>query len=100
MNPPISLAEVPPIDCRTAVERLWDFLDEELDAHRMAEVEAHVALCASCAEHYRFARAFLDAITESWQALPDTMQLRERVVGALTRQGFRDAGRPDPRASD
>lgn len=92
MNPPISLAGVAPIDCRTAVARLWDFLDDELDAIRLAEVEAHVALCARCGEHYRFARAFLDAIADSWQAIPDTTQLRERVLDTLTRQGFRDEG--------
>jgi len=79
---------VAPIDCRSAVSRLWDFLDRELDSTRLAEVEAHVALCEKCAEHFRFARAFLAAVTGAWKVDPAAAQLRERVVTMLEREGF------------
>ena len=77
-----------PIDCRTAVQRLWDFLDEELDVIRMAEVTAHVEQCAACGEHVQFARTFLSAVSASRAEVPDATALRSRVVEALQREGF------------
>jgi anti-sigma factor (TIGR02949 family) len=91
MNPSTSPAPVSPIDCRTAVLRLWDFLDKELDAERIAEVDAHVASCAGCGEHYRFARAFLEAVVMSWQELPEPVRLRQRVMQVLQQEGLREA---------
>ena len=82
-----------PIDCRTAVQRLWDYLDHELDADRMAEVAAHVERCAECGEHVQFARMFLSALSSSQRDVsgtdvPDAASLRSRVVRALQREGF------------
>lgn len=82
-----------PIDCRTAVQRLWDYLDHELDATRMAEVSAHVERCAACREHVQFARTFLSALSASQREVagthaPDPYALRSRVVAALQREGF------------
>lgn len=82
-----------PIDCRTAVQRLWDYLDRELDAARMAEVTAHVERCAACSEHFQFARTFLSALSSSQREsvgsdVPDPNALRSRVVEALQREGF------------
>lgn len=82
-----------PIDCRTAVQRLWDYLDQELDDARMAEVTAHVERCAACSEHFQFARTFLHALSSSQResvgtAVPDPNALRSRVVAALQRDGF------------
>lgn len=77
-----------PIDCRTAVQRLWDYLDHELDATRMGEVTAHVERCAECVEHFRFARTFLGALSASQSDVPDATALRSRVLDALEREGF------------
>jgi anti-sigma factor (TIGR02949 family) len=77
-----------PIDCRTAVQQLWDYLDHELDAVRMAEVTAHVERCAECAEHFAFARTFLRSLSASRSDVPDAVALRSRVVQALQGEGF------------
>ncbi len=82
-----------PIDCRTAVQRLWDYLDHELDDARMAEVAVHVERCAACSEHFQFARTFLSALSSSQRDVagadaPDAASLRSRVVEALQREGF------------
>lgn len=77
-----------PIDCRTAVQQLWDYLDQELDATRMAQVTEHVARCAECAEHVQFARTFLSALSASRSDVPDAQALQSRVVEALQREGF------------
>jgi anti-sigma factor (TIGR02949 family) len=77
-----------PIDCHTTVRRLWDYLDEELDAERFAEVEAHVADCSGCAEHFAFSRHFLSAVATSWQAAPSSDALKSAVVARLAKEGF------------
>jgi mycothiol system anti-sigma-R factor len=43
------------ITCSDAVERLWAFLDRELDARDEQAVEAHLALCRRCCGELEFA---------------------------------------------
>ena len=77
-----------PIDCETAVRRLWDFLDGELDPARRVEVEAHLAVCRRCSPHFAFAHAMVAALeaSERGGAPPDA--LRARVLAALRAEGY------------
>lgn len=83
-----------PIDCHAAVRQLWDFLDGELDATRVAAITAHVEHCRSCTEHYAFARSFLSAVGTAQSThtattdAGDVSALRARVVAALRREGY------------
>ncbi len=79
------------IDCDTTVRRLWDYLDEELDASRYAEVEAHVRDCVHCAEHFAFAQHFLGAVSEALDESHDPAALRAQVLKRLADDGFRAA---------
>ena len=91
MSSPFS-SPVAVIDCDTAVRRLWDYLDGELDASRLTEVEQHLATCAACSEHVAFSRAFLRAINSAGAPLSDAASdeaLRQRVVARLAAEGFR-----------
>jgi mycothiol system anti-sigma-R factor len=42
--------------CDTAVERLWAYLDQELDDHDHDAVEAHLAFCRRCCGELEFAK--------------------------------------------
>jgi|APMI01.1.fsa_nt_gi mycothiol system anti-sigma-R factor len=80
------------IDCDTAVRRLWDFLDGELDPTRLSEVEQHLATCAACSEHVEFSRAFVRAIHDAAAPAASAQlddALRQRVIARLTAEGFR-----------
>jgi anti-sigma factor (TIGR02949 family) len=44
------------ISCDAAVERLWAFLDQELDDHDHRAVEAHLAFCRRCCGELEFAK--------------------------------------------
>jgi anti-sigma factor (TIGR02949 family) len=82
-----------PIDCDTAVRRLWDYLDGRLPEMARDEVEAHLATCAVCPPHFTFARTVQHALAASAPAriLPEEeVRLRERVRGALGRLGGHD----------
>jgi anti-sigma factor (TIGR02949 family) len=80
------------IDCETAVRRLWDYLDGELDPARAAEVDAHLAGCAECPPHFGFARTFLEALAAGRGARDGEPALRARVLTALSDEGFRRDG--------
>ena len=77
------------IDCRTAVQQLWDYLDHELTPERMAEVRGHLERCAKCLPHHDYARTFLVALSEARESdlrAPDV--LRRRVMDSLRSAGF------------
>jgi mycothiol system anti-sigma-R factor len=77
------------IDCRTAVQQLWDYLDQELTPERMNDVRRHLEQCGQCLPHHDYARVFLAALSsarDSEARAPDT--LRHRVLESLRAAGF------------
>ncbi|MCE2941447.1 MAG: anti-sigma factor family protein [Gemmatimonadota bacterium] len=73
-------------ECLAVVRAMYDYLDEELTAERLAEMQGHLAACAGCREHVEMARCFLARLS----ALPvdeqDCAALAERVRAALRRE--------------
>ena len=51
-----------PFDCEETVRRLWDYLDHELTDAEVRAVDAHLAECERCPQHFEFERAFLGAV--------------------------------------
>jgi anti-sigma factor (TIGR02949 family) len=77
------------IDCRTAVQQLWDYLDYELTPERMDAVRRHLAHCAQCLPHHDYARAFLAALASARDGEPRAPDvLRRRVMENLRAAGF------------
>ena len=77
------------IDCRSAVQQLWDYLDEELTPERMADVRRHLERCGSCLPHHDYARVFLAALAaarEGDMRAPEA--LRRRVMENLRAAGL------------
>lgn len=76
-----------PIDCETAVRRLWDYIDGRLPAMTRDEVEAHLSSCERCPPHFAFAGEMRKALRASPMPLSsdDESRLRLRVRGALER---------------
>jgi anti-sigma factor (TIGR02949 family) len=77
------------IDCSTAMQQLWDYLDAELTPERMEAVRRHVGSCSACLPHHDFAKTFLDAlggIREQDHVVPNA--LKARVLTALKAAGY------------
>jgi anti-sigma factor (TIGR02949 family) len=77
------------IDCRTAVQQLWDYLDHELTPERMDDVRRHLERCGSCLPHHDYARVFLAALSSAREGetrAPET--LRRRVMDSLRAAGL------------
>jgi len=53
-----------PIQCETAVRRLWDHIDGRLPEVARDEVEVHVETCILCAPRFAFARGMKAALGE------------------------------------
>jgi anti-sigma factor (TIGR02949 family) len=80
--------DVRPIDCRIAMQRLWDFLDEELTEDRMAEVRRHLDSCEQCLPHHEFAQRFLHAMQTSRAEQLMPPEVRLKVLRKLVEAGF------------
>ena len=95
---PVSGSAQPPapIDCETAVRRLWDYLDNRLPEWSHAEVEAHLATCLACPPHFVFAQTMRTALAassheqEAERGDDADRRLRERIRRALRADGDRD----------
>ena len=77
-----------PIDCTTAMRRLWAYLDDALDAADAAAVREHVAECAECRAHTEFERALLASIAEAGERYDDVEALRGEVLARLRAAGL------------
>ena len=63
--------------CGAAVERLWAFLDHELDDHDHQAVEAHLAFCKLCCGELEFAKHLRDLLrTKGAGELPAGVRTR------------------------
>jgi mycothiol system anti-sigma-R factor len=77
------------VDCRAAIQQLWDYLDEELTDQRMEAVRHHLEKCRSCLPYHESGKALLDALA----ATRDTSccapeSLRRKLTEALRAAGF------------
>ena len=74
------------ISCAAAVERLWAFLDHELDDHDHRAVEDHLAFCRRCCGELEFAKHLRRLLETSGAGeLPPGVRARlDRFVDELT----------------
>ena len=68
------------IRCEEALERLWDFLDGELEAADENEVQRHLEVCSRCYPRYDFRRAYFELMRR--------IRERDSVPGRLRRRLF------------
>ncbi|MBS9402808.1 zf-HC2 domain-containing protein [Halomonas sp. TRM85114] len=43
-----------PLDCEEVIERLFEYLDRELDERQIADIEHHLARCRDCFTRAQF----------------------------------------------
>lgn len=56
-----------PMGCAEAVARLWDLLDDSIDATGRAALDGHLALCVRCCGELAFARELRSMLHERSQ---------------------------------
>jgi hypothetical protein len=82
--------DAPPggIQCHEAVERVFDWLDDELDPAEAASVGEHLETCARCYPRLQFERAFLEALRRAPSGELVTADLQQRILDALGNEGL------------
>ena len=79
------------LGCREAVQRLWAFIDEDLDTLDHAAVEAHLRLCLRCCGELAFAREVRAVLARSHPPLPTAAHERlEAFIDRLDVPGSAD----------
>lgn len=80
------MVEDPHEECEEAVERLYEFLDGELDAASMARVEEHLHHCSPCLEAFDF-HAQLRSVVRSKCSEQMPTEVKVRLLALLTDGG-------------
>lgn len=81
------------IGCREAVERLWAYIDEELDEVDQQAIDDHLAFCLRCCGELAFAREVRGVLSTSAPRLPDETQHRlEQFIEQLDIHDDADTG--------
>lgn len=63
--------------CAAAVERLWSFVDHELDADEAAELREHLDDCTPCLEEYGIDVVLKTVVRRGCQeSAPETLRVR------------------------
>ncbi len=88
---PVDLA-----DCSRIMQRLWDFLDGELDDEVVETMTEHLSACEACYRNYDFARRFLGALHHAQSEDHTASKLRLKVMKALLAEGFKPRYGEDP----
>lgn len=78
----------PKVDCRSALQQLWDYVDGELTPERMEAVKRHLGECAHCVPQAEFAERFLAALHDTRDVRCCPEALRARVVAKLKEAGL------------
>ena len=83
-----SRGETHPVDCDGALEKLFDFLDGELDEGFETRLRAHVARCGYCTDVADFERRFLEVLHAARGEEKCPKSLRDRVLATLRAEGL------------
>ena len=67
--------------CREALERVYDFMDGEIDPDEAARVEEHFQLCARCYPHLKLEECFRRRMREAVSRPEVPGGLRDRCIG-------------------
>ena len=76
------------IACGDAVERLWSYLDRNLDRGREEELEQHLGLCRHCCGELEFAKQVRNKLAASAET-PLAPTGRDRLQKFMQRLGER-----------
>ena len=83
-----TIVTLAPIDCRSAMRELWDYLDNKLPSDRTEQIRVYLSICIGCQEHVQFSRALLQQIELPLVPPAAVADLRHRVRDALRRDGL------------
>lgn len=77
------------VPCHVAAERLFEWLDGEIDDPELAAgVGTHLETCARCYPRLRFERSFREAVRRAAREETTPDDVRARILEALEAEGL------------
>lgn len=71
------------VSCEEVIERLFEFLDRELDAASEREIERHLAACRACFSRAEFERRLRAKVADAVQdRAPEALRRKVRRITA------------------
>lgn len=77
------MSERETITCQEALDRVYEYLDGELDQGWTERVRAHIEACRRCYPHFNFERIFLDHIRAKGLREERSERLERRILEIL-----------------
>ncbi len=74
------------IDCQGALDRLYEFLDSEIDRDTEAAIRSHLEECADCFKFFDFEKTYLRFLEAKTRAAGAPEGLRRRLLETLLRE--------------
>jgi mycothiol system anti-sigma-R factor len=81
-------AAADPVTCGEAVERVFEWLDGELEPEAARRIGEHLEVCARCYPVVRFERAFRSALDRACRCQKTPEGVRAGVLEALEAEGL------------
>jgi anti-sigma factor (TIGR02949 family) len=79
------------VTCREALERIYEYMDGELDDVSYDQVEEHFKICTNCYPHLRLEERFRERVCDALSAPEVPRDLRRRVLDMLASEPEGDA---------
>ena len=79
----MSTQDKPESDCGHMLERVYQFLDHELDTASSDEIREHLARCEPCLDRYDVEQAVKTLVSRSCGGDKAPSHLRSKVLGLL-----------------
>ena len=73
-----------PCDCSDCEQKLQPYVDRELTASELVEVEEHLATCGYCRRCYQFEATFRRVVKRVLAAEPMPLELKQRLLQLRT----------------
>lgn len=76
------------ITCMEALEKLYEYLDGELEGVSGEQVSKHLEICKSCFPHLQLEKSFREAVhrVQAGEVCPE--EVKQRVMDSLMAEGF------------
>lgn len=81
-------ASVEMLSCPEVLDRLFEYLDGELEGATAGQVRAHLEKCRRCYPRLKFEKSFMEALSRARAGEEPPRDLRSRVVDLLREEGL------------
>jgi mycothiol system anti-sigma-R factor len=69
--------------CQEAINRLYEYLDRELDNAAATEIENHLDLCRLCCDHFEFEQKMKELVHNSCLSEKAPQILKDKILNRL-----------------